>query len=218
MNFHRAISKALILGSGYLFVSCLVHYIILPEALPDLEDYPKQGDVIFNQQAGERVEFTKDRFHGDPNVVIIEVDLAANGSVPMAHVHSNMHEVFSGLTAQTEMQINNKRHTLTRGQSVDVPAGAAHLPYNTSSTPSKVEVVMNPVGVFDLCLVNIHRLLSRPESEQNWLRTQLQLARYASFCDVYRPDIPILVQQVGLFFLNPTIRAMGYHAWKGVEP
>ena len=196
----------------------MIHYVVFPEAQPQAEDFPRQGETLVNAEAGERVVFTKDRFHEDSNEVIIEVELAANGSVPLAHVHVNMNEVFTGITAQTELRVNDTLHTLTTGQSIDIPAGTPHLPYNTSPTPSKVQVVMNPIGVFDLCLVNIHRTLSRPDDEQNWFSTQLQLSRYAYFCGVYHAGIPLWLQQAGLFFLDPTLRAMGYHAWKEVVP
>ena len=218
MSLPPFVRNTLLIGTIYLIGSCVVHYILLPEAVPQESDYPKQGHVILNQEAGERVVFTKDRFQGNPNEVIIEVDLAAKGSIPMAHLHVNMNEVFRGVEAKTELMVSGKVHTLTPGESIDIPAGIPHLPYNTSDTASRIQVTMNPIGMFDLCLVNIHRTLSRSTQEQNWLSQQLQLSRYAYFCDVYRADLPTWVQQAGLFFLTPTIRALGYHAWKETTP
>jgi|MDSW01.1.fsa_nt_gb quercetin dioxygenase-like cupin family protein len=218
MKISQGILWPFVAIGGYFLTSCLCHYIIFPEALPTDQNYPRQGDIILNASAGERVQFVKDRFQGNPNEVIIEVELDAHGSIPMSHVHINMNEVFTGLEAQTSLEVNGTVHTLENSQSVTVAAGAPHLPYNASATPSKIQVAMEPIGSFDLCLVNIHRTLAKEPSEQSWLSQQLQLSRYAYFCDVYRGDIPVWVQQAGLFFITPTIRALGYHAWKATTP
>ena len=200
--------------AAYLLVSCVVHYILLPESYPGPGDFPRHGQTFINPESGESVTFIKDRYQGDPDEVVIQVEFAVEGSVPLAHVHSNMNEVFSGLEETTHLLVDGVEHTLTRGQSIEIKAGTPHLPYNKTANASKVKVQMNPVGVFDLCLVNIHQTLSKPASHGNWLDTQLQLARYASLCDVYRGDIPVWIQKVGLFFIAPTIRALGYPAWK----
>lgn len=218
MKVHSTLYKTLLLFGGYLLFSCTIHYILYPEPLPNKTNFPKTGDTILNKSAGERVIFTKSRFQGDPNEVVIQVDLSARGSIPMAHVHTEMDEVFSGLEAKTSLMANGKIHTLENGQSFIITAGTPHLPYNDSDTASRIQVSMKPIGMFDLCLTNIHRVLDQAETKQNWLSTQLQLSRYAYFCDVYHADIPIPLQQAGLFFLTPTLRALGYHAWKATTP
>lgn len=218
MKIARRILQTSLAVLGYLLLSCLCHYIIFPEALPSEENFPKQGDVIVNKAAGERVVFIKDRFQGNPDEVIIQVELAAHGSIPMSHVHSTMNEVFTGLEAQTSLMVIDTLHTLEINQAVTVSAGTPHLPYNASATPSKIQVAMEPIGMFDLCLVNIHRTLAQDTSEQSWLSQQLQLSRYAYLCGVYRGDMPVWLQQAGLFFMTPTVRAMGYHAWKANQP
>ena len=78
---------------------------------------------------------------------------------------------------------------------------------------ARFTVAMKPVGVFDLCLVNLHSFLDSGDNTGNWLREQMQLARFAQFCDVYRADIPLFAQRVGLFLITPTLRALGFERW-----
>ena len=214
MHTSPFMQRSLLILSSYLFLSCIVHYLLFPETMPNAKDYPRQGDTVLNEAAGERVTFTKDRFTGNADEVIIEVDLAAHGSIPMAHIHSKMDEVFSAIESTTQLTVDGETHSLAPGNSIHIPAGVPHLPHNTSATPSKIQVTMTPIGVFDLCLVNIHRTLGATAAGQSWISTQLQMARYAQFCDVYRGDVPVWLQQAGLFLLAPTIRLLGYHPWQ----
>lgn len=202
------------IGFAYIVLSLFTHYIIFPEASPKVDDFPRQGITVTNAIAGETITFVKDRYTGDPGLVEIEVSLNPQSSVPMMHVHSLMTEVFTALEGNTSMLESNNVHRLKVGQSIEIKPGTPHLPLNTSDALSIVKVSMQPVGVFDLCLVNIHGFLSQSPAQQAWLTTQLQLARYAWFCDVYRSDIPVWLQKSGLFIGIPTLRALGFKAWK----
>ena len=197
----------------YFVSSCFIHYLLLPENEPSPDSFPRTGDTVVNPVAGETIRFTKDRYTGEPSRVEIEVEIKASGSIPLAHIHSNMHEVFTGLTGTTHLTHQENRKSIGPGEALQIQAGEAHLPFNPGPGIARVKVSMQPIGVFDLCLVNIHQFLATPLSERSWLHTQLQLARFASFCDVYRSDIPVWIQKVGLFAANPTLRALGYRAW-----
>lgn len=206
--------KVGLLLAVYFIGSCLLHYLVFPEPAPCPNSFPRKGDVIKNPLAGETFRYTKDRYTGDPSVVEIEVELQARGSVPLAHIHSNMNEVFTGLFGQTHLMNQEVLHKLQPGESIQVGAGGAHLPFNPGPGIARVKVSMQPIGVFDLCLVNIHRFLASPDSQRSWLTTELQLARFAPFCDVYRHDLPVWIQKTGLFFVVPTLRALGFKAWE----
>ena len=198
----------------YLVGTCILHYVVIPETAPSPDSFPKNGDTIYNHLAGESVRFIKDRYTGDPSRVEIEVELKASGSVPLAHTHADMNEVFTGVLGTTHLMHLGQLHQLEPGESIEISSGQAHLPFNPGPDTAKVRVSMQPIGVFDLCLLNIHRFLASPASQESWVTTQLQLARFAPFCDVYRHDVPIWIQQAGLFFVVPTLRALGFRAWE----
>jgi len=206
--------KATWVGIAYIVLSLFTHYIIFPEESPKADNFPRQGITITNAIAGETITFVKDRYTGDPNLVEIQVSLNPQSSVPMMHVHSLMTEVFTSLQGNTCMLEKSNVHQLKVGQSIEIKPGTPHLPLNTSDALSIIKVSMLPVGVFDLCLVNIHEFLSQPPTQQTWLTTQFQLARYAWFCDVYRSDIPVWLQKAGLFIGIPTLRILGFKAWE----
>jgi len=198
----------------YLGLSCTLHYMVFPEPEPPEDLFPRAGERVVNQSAGEEILFLKDRFSGDPNKVTIQVDLRAGGSVPNAHVHGSMNEVFIGLKGEASLALYESKHTLRPRTRALVPAGAAHLPANPGDKPARFQVEMEPIGVFDLCLVQIHNLMDKPKENRNWITEQMQLARMATFCDVYRGELPVWIQKAGLFFMDPTLRAMGFPRWR----
>ena len=94
MNSQTFLRRFAIMVAAYLLVSCVVHYILLPESYPGPGDFPRHGQTFINPESGESVTFIKDI---KVTRIVIQVEFAVEGSVPLAHVHSNMNEVFSGL-------------------------------------------------------------------------------------------------------------------------
>ncbi len=199
---------------AYVALSCLTHYVLIPEPPPSADFFPRQGHVIVNSVAGETVRILKDCYSGDPSLVEIDVLLEPGRSVPMPHIHIGMTEVFTALEEQTNLVISGNIRSLQPGESITIHEGVPHQPFNPGKVSSRVKVSLQPVGFFDLCLVSIHGLLTKPEEERGWLVTQMQLARYATFCNIYRVDIPVWLQQSGLFFADPTLRLLGFRRWE----
>ena len=71
----RVLSTLGALGALYLTVSCLIHYVALPEPALPTDLAPKVGTIIHNARAGEKILVTQDRFETHGKFVQIEVTL-----------------------------------------------------------------------------------------------------------------------------------------------
>ena len=102
------------------------------------------GQILDNPVSGERFEFR--RTSTDTNGELLEFDLtlAADGSVPGAHVHPEQEERFVVHHGTVQFRLGMKRIVAGPGDTVVVPKGRVHAFKNVGGEDAKVRVQVTP--------------------------------------------------------------------------
>ena len=192
-------------------VAMLVHALIPERHIPD-HSHPAVGDVLVNHSAGERVIFREVPSAGEQGKTVIDVFLEPQGAVPVAHVHPSTEEVFRVVEGSVRFVVEGEERWLRAGESVRVPAGHAHVAQNPSDLPAHVQVEMSPTGGLHLALAQVHGFLDETGSPGG-VGEFLQMLRFAERYEVYRGDVPLWFQRLGIALLAPIARALGFQSF-----
>ena len=195
-----------------LFLAAMLIHALVPE--PHIADHhhPAVGDVVINQAVGERVVFREVPSAEGAQATVIDVYLDPHGAVPVAHVHPATDEVFRVVKGKVRMVVDGEARLLGPGESVRVPAGQSHVAENPHDTPAQVQVEMSPTGGLHLALTQVHGFLDET-GKQGGLGEFLQMLRFAERYEVYRGDMPIWFQQLGIALLAPIARVLGFRSF-----
>ena len=101
------------------------------------------GQTIQNPVSGERITFLQTAADTDGELLEFELELAADGHVPGAHVHPEQEERFHVLEGTMKFRLGMKTIVAEAGESVVVPAGRVHKFANggDGAARARVEVV-----------------------------------------------------------------------------
>ena len=101
------------------------------------------GHSIHNPVSGERITFLQTAEDTDGQLLEFELELAAHGRVPGAHVHPEQEERFHVLQGTMKFRLGMRSIVASAGESVVVPAGRMHKFSNHGDEPAiaRVEVV-----------------------------------------------------------------------------
>lgn len=201
--------KALIIV-GYLAVGIILNYYIFPEKKPDLTNYFQPGDVLHSKSEGfdQTVISVKDGWIHST----LTVQPKAPG--PPEHIHTNLVEVFVVKEGTLSMLVNGEKKILEAGESITIPVGTAHKPFNETDQPV---VVANDASEKDLTLEFAYHLsqlypfVDSMGENPSAFPMIMQLSVYGSDMDAYLAEGgPIPVQKAMRFLLAPTARLLGY--------
>ena len=84
------------------------------------------GQIIQNPVSGERITFLQTAADTDGELLEFELELAADGHVPGAHVHPEQEERFHVLEGTMKFRLGMRTIVAEAGESVVVPAGRVH--------------------------------------------------------------------------------------------
>lgn len=70
----------------------------------------------------------------DPGALVAEVRYGPAGSPPPPHLHPAQDEHFAVLAGEVIVELAGTRHTLTAGQTIDIPRRTAHQMFNAHPT------------------------------------------------------------------------------------
>jgi quercetin dioxygenase-like cupin family protein len=118
------------------------------------------GHSIENPVSGERITFLQTAADTDGELLEFELELAADGRVPGAHVHPAQEERFHVLEGTMKFRLGLRTIVASAGESVVVPAGKVHKFSNHGEEPARARVEVSPA-------LNMEELL----------RTTVQLAQ-----------------------------------------
>jgi mannose-6-phosphate isomerase-like protein (cupin superfamily) len=100
------------------------------------------GQIIDNPVSGERIEFL--RTASDTDGELLELELAAAGRVPGAHVHPEQEERFHVLEGTMKFRLGLRTIVAEAGDTVVVPAGRMHKFTNGGDGPARARVHVEP--------------------------------------------------------------------------
>ena len=96
--------------------------------------------TIDNPVTGERITF----LHDDGERLAFELELAADGRVPGAHVHPEQQETFRVLEGAMRFRLGLRTIVAEAGETVVVPAGRVHRFANAGAGPARARVEVEP--------------------------------------------------------------------------
>ena len=86
----------------------------------------RTGQIIQNPVSGERITFLRTAADTDGELLEFELELAADGHVPGAHVHPEQEERFHVLEGTMKFRLGLRTIVAEAGETVVVPAGRVH--------------------------------------------------------------------------------------------
>jgi quercetin dioxygenase-like cupin family protein len=102
------------------------------------------GQSIHNPVSGERITFLRTAADTDGELLEFELELAADGRVPGAHVHPEQEERFHVLEGTMKFRLGLRTIVASAGDSVVVPAGRMHKFSNHGDEPARARVEVVP--------------------------------------------------------------------------
>jgi len=102
------------------------------------------GQTIENPVSGERITFLQTAADTNGELLEIELELAADGQVPGAHVHPEQEERFHVLDGTMKFRLGMRTIVAEAGDTVVVPAGRVHKFTNGGDGPARARVEIVP--------------------------------------------------------------------------
>ena len=127
------------------------------------------------------------------------------------HYHPSIHERFKVIQGQTSYTLNGVEQTAEPGQTVDIPPGALHSFWNSSSSEGLIRFDVQPAERFVALIKNGFALAQDGKTDHTGKPSMLQIALMArEFDDVVRYDMgPRVIQQLLFLVLTPFAKLKG---------
>ena len=136
------------------------------------------GQSIQNPVSGERITFLQTAADTDGELLEIELELAADGHVPGAHVHPEQTETFHVLEGTMKFRLGLRTIVAGPGETVIVPAGARHKFSNGGDGPARVRVEVAPALDMEQLLVTTAELAHEGNTLRSGMPKPLHLALF----------------------------------------
>jgi mannose-6-phosphate isomerase-like protein (cupin superfamily)/uncharacterized protein YndB with AHSA1/START domain len=102
----------------------------------------KSGEVLEMGPLGVRVELRRT----DDELLEFDVVGHARGLLAQAHVHASQVERLEVVAGEMRLVIDGHEHLLEKGDSMEVPVGAAHSQLPAGDGPGRIRVQVRPAG------------------------------------------------------------------------
>ena len=210
--------KKLLLGilgfiAAYVLIGALLDRIIFPEAEPGPEYYPREGQVFVSKSEGFRQTVLK-RENG---LVWGELVLEPYAAGPPEHIHTTFPEKFIVAEGTLSLLANGEKKTLRAGESLLIPPGTPHKPFNETDSPVVVKGSFTPeYGIpeqFTVFLTQAYGFFDEAESNSQPPKALLQMSRFSPKYDSWLARPPVFLQKALYFVIGPTARLLGYRTY-----
>lgn len=205
-TFGRIVVTILVLLFVYLAIGNLLHRAIFPQTVPDPASYPRVGDLIVSRAEG----FVQTVTGVDGEWIISELIIEPNALGPPLHYHEFFNEQFSVVEGTLHVRVNGEMKKVGPGESILIPAGVAHQPFNP--TTERVVVASEDPSIpitFAACLVQLYAKMDAEEPISG-LGMALQMSVIDPICDTHLAEIPAPIEGLLKVALAPAARLMGY--------
>ena len=210
--------KKLLLGvlgfiAAYVLIGALVDRVIFPEAEPPAEYYPREGQSFVSKSEGFRQTIAK-RENG---LVWLELVLEPHAAGPPEHIHTTFAEKFIVTEGTLSLMVNGEKKTLRAGESLLVPPGTPHKPFNETAEPVLVKGPFTPEYAipeqFSVFLTQAYGFFDEAESNNRPPKALLQMSRFSPKYDSWLAGPPVFLQKTLYFIIGPTARLLGYRTF-----
>lgn len=114
----------------YLTIGFIIHKFIFPEPEPDYASYFGEGKQFYSKLEG----FKQQVLNLQNDHVMLEITLDPHAAGPPQHVHETFDEKFTVVEGTLSIMLMGQKQRFTVGQTVTIPKGAAHKPFNETDT------------------------------------------------------------------------------------
>jgi len=172
------------------------------------------GQIIENPVSGERIEFLRTAADTDGELLEFQLELAADGRVPGAHVHPEQEERFHVLEGTMKFRLGLRTIVAQAGDSVTVPAGRVHKFSNAGDGPARARVEVVPALDMQELLTTTAELANEGKVLRSGMPKPLHLALFVRRFrrEVRAPFPPAPVVQAALAPLAALGRRRGHGA------
>lgn len=190
-----------LVGGGILFNH------VFPPKLIDYAAYFKKHQQFASKVEGMQLSIKK----LDKENVFLKVSLEPFAAGPPEHIHQNFDEFFVVEKGTLSLLINGQKRTLKTGESILIPKGTPHKPFNETDQM----VILNDSS-------NIHPTMPShfayglsqlyPVMDQHGTKSPKVLLKLASLglkVDTWVADVPLFPQKVIRWVVGPTARLFG---------
>lgn len=197
--------------AAYLAIGYLLHLVIFPEKKPDIKTYFRAGQQFYSKAEG----FKQTVLRQENGTVYCSVEIEPLADGPPKHIHNNFEEVFEISEGELTLWVDGKVHKLKPGDTLVVPKGVPHKPYNETNAPvrTKREAVFPEKFAFHLA--QVYGLMDNDPSFGKGPGTMLQMSLFGSegFDSYLVEGPPVAVQKTMGFLMTPLARLLGYKSY-----
>lgn len=188
---------------GYFICAALIHYVVLREGAIPEDAYPRPG--AFYSSEIEGLEAQVIHAAGGRDLKRVRVHPGAMG--PPEHVHLEFQEDFHLIEGELIVVLDGVERIVKAGEWARVPPNTRHRFFNRSGTSA----------VYELDAPRSHTLFTSQiygftnefgPLPEHPARALLQMSRFHA--DTWRPAVPIAVQRLLYFSVEPSARLLGY--------
>jgi mannose-6-phosphate isomerase-like protein (cupin superfamily) len=209
MKIKSMLQYTVIVIASYLAGSIVLHHYLFPLEKIAYTNYFKPGDQFNSITEGFKQTIIS--IEGDWLNARLVIQPHAPG--PPEHVHADFDETFTVKQGVLSVLINGERTFIKAGESVFIPKGTAHKPFNESDQEVIVETKDGEKTFptkFAYYLKQLYPVIDDMGENKSMLKIAMQLSVYGNDMDTWIAGPPIGVQKALRFILAPTARLMGY--------
>jgi mannose-6-phosphate isomerase-like protein (cupin superfamily) len=191
-------------GVLYFGLGALLHYVVFPEEEPPDWAYAKSG-FAFETPTGEKFRVLRSGVDTGGEFAQAQLDLIPGGHAARAPIHPNQEERFHVLAGTLTVMVNGEEQVVSAGETVVVPPGTPHQPFNRGTVEMRSVGEIRPAGKLGLFFGQMRGLDYKPSF--------LQMLLFVQEYDLYPTSPPPAVVQALSFLLAPTARRVGYRSF-----
>lgn len=197
--------------TAYLAIGYLCHLVLFPENKPPVSSYFKTGQQLHCKKEGIRLNIVKQ----ENGFVYCTSFLEPWAEGPPIHIHKDFEETFAVLNGELSVWLNGEVIKLAPGDSLLVPKGAAHKPFNETNETIHVKGVTAFPEKFAYYLSQVYGVMDHKPWFGKMPATMLQMSLLSSegFDSYLREGPPVAIQRITNFVLVPLTRLLGYKSY-----
>ena len=187
-----------LVGGGILF-----NHVFSPKPI-DYPAYFEKHQQFASKEEGMQLGIKK----LDEEKVFLKVSLEPHAAGPPEHIHQDFDEFFAVEKGTLSLLINGQKRTLKAGESILIPKGTPHKPFNETDQM----VILNDSTYshptmpshFAYGLSQLYPVMDQHGAQSP--KVLLKLASLGQNFDTWVADVPIFVQKAIRWLLGPTVR------------
>lgn len=202
------IQKIIIYFFGFVLLYFVGGGILLNHVFPpkpiDYSSYFEKQQQFASKEEGMQLSIKK----LDAEKVFLKVSLEPYASGPPEHIHQDFDEFFAVEKGTLSLLINGEKRTLKAGESILIPKGTPHKPFNETDQMiilnDSSETLPTMPSHFAYGLSQLYPVMDQYGTQSP--KVFLKLASLGLKFDTWMPNPPIFVQKSMRWLLSPTVR------------